>query len=145
MRSQQFCSVLLSLAVVACKTADRRPAFADSAAVSPAAGMKLEAMPMLPALRAHTDSLAARPGMMRNDMPQHQAEVKHVVAAIHADMARLGMPSDPAYDALADSVVNGSAALGTAGGPEFERLVARHVDQLRRLAAVYETKVAAMK
>jgi hypothetical protein len=32
----------------------------------------------------------------------------------------------------------------TASGPGFKRLVAEHVEQMRRLAAVYETKAAAM-
>jgi len=64
---------------------------------------------------------------------------------MHADMTRLGMHSDPAYEALADSVVQGSAALSTAGGAELQRLVSPHVDQVRRLSAVYETKVAAMR
>jgi hypothetical protein len=40
--------------------------------------------------------------------------------------------------------VKGTAALGTASGSEFDRRVAEHVDQLRRLTAVYETKAAAM-
>jgi hypothetical protein len=60
-------------------------------------------------------------------------------------MMGLGMPSDPGYEALADSVVKGSLALGTAGGADLSRLVARHVAQLRRLTAVYETKTAGMK
>ena len=100
---------------------------------------------MLPALRAHLDSLARSPSMMRNAGSRYQAETRHVVDAMHADMARLGMHSDPAYEALADSVVAGSAALTTAGRAELERLVARHIEQLRRLSAVYETKVAARK
>jgi hypothetical protein len=68
-----------------------------------------------------------------------------VVNAMLADMSRLGMHSDPAYQALADSVVAGSVELSTAGGKELKQLVARHVDQLRRLSAVYETKVASMR
>lgn len=117
----------------------------DSATSSPRAGMKLTAMPMLPAFRAHLDSVAAHPAMMRRSMSQHQTEVRNLVNAMHADMMALGMHSDPAYEALADSVVNGSARLASAGGAEFDRLVAQHVDQMRRLAAVYETKTSAMR
>lgn len=107
--------------------------------------MKLEAMAMLPAMRAHLDSLARNPSMMSSAGSRYEAETRHVVEAMHTDMTRLGMHSDPAYEALADSVVAGSAALSTAGGAELQRLVTRHVDQLRRLSAVYETKVAATK
>lgn len=145
-------SVLLFFALASCdgKTTERPAAAADSAPLMPApaesgAGMKLEAMAMLPAVRAQLDSLARSPSMVRSAGSRYQAETKHVVDAMHADMTRLGMHSDPAYEALSDSVVQGSAALSTAGGAELGRLVARHVDQMRRLSAVYETKVAAMR
>jgi hypothetical protein len=109
------------------------------------APMELKAMPMLPVVRAHLDSLAQKPALMHARMGQHQAEVKHLVEAMHSDMMALGMPSDAAYEALADSVVRGSAQLGTAGGKEFNRLLLEHVDQVRRLAAMYETKTSAMR
>lgn len=141
--------IILVLTLASCTgEPPQRPAGrADSAAMRPAAGagVKLEAMAMLPAVRAQIDSLARSPGMMRSAGSRYQAEIKQVVDAMHTDMTRLGMHSDPAYEALADSVVDGSAALSTAGGADLERLVARHVDQVRRLSAVYETKVAATK
>src|SRR4051812_38196785 len=111
---------------------------ADTA--SHAAHMELKAMPMLPVVRAHLDSLSRNPTMMHKEMAQHQSEVKHLVEAMHSDMMAMGMQSDAAYDALADSVVNGSARLASAGGAEFKRQVARHIDQLRRLTAMYESK-----
>ena len=107
--------------------------------------VQLTAMPMLPGLKAHVDSVAAHPAMIRSSMSQHQAEVKHVVSAMHEDMMALGMHSDPAYEALADSVVQGSTRLATAGGAGFDRLVMQHLDQIRRLASVYESKTAQMK
>ena len=130
------------LALCGCKGAPARDASPDSAADHPKPA--LTAMAMLPGIRAHLDSVAADPSMMRSAMAGHQAEVKALVEAMHADMMAAGMHSDAAYEALADSVVKGSAALGTASGPDFERLVAEHVDQMRRLAAVYESKAAAM-
>jgi hypothetical protein len=106
--------------------------------------MKLKGRAMLPAFRSRMDSMAVHPGMMRSDVARHKADVKHLVNAMHSDMMALRMPSDPAYEALADSVVQGSARLGTAGGAEFNRLVAQHMDQLHRLTAIYETKTAGM-
>jgi hypothetical protein len=108
------------------------------------ARMELKAMPMLPVVRAHLDSLDRNPTTMHAVMAQHQTEVKHLVDAMHSDMMALGMHSDAAYEALADSVVRGSARLGTAGGAEFKRLVAEHIGQMRRLAAMYESKTASM-
>ena len=150
MSYQQVAVGVLSLVIVACSKAGAPGArndspVADSTAASPKAGMELKAMPMLPGFRAHLDSLAHTPAMMRGAMSEHRAEVKHLVDAMHSDMMELGMPSDPGYMALADSVVKGSQELGSAGGADLNRLVARHVDQLRRLTAVYETKTAGMK
>ena len=127
-------SVMLAILLASCGGQAAKPA--DSA-------MTLEAMPMLPGIRASLDSLGREPSMMQKAGRRHEAETRGLVEAIHSDMTRLGMHSDPAYEALADSVVQGAAALGTASGADLDRLVARHVDQMQRLTAVYETKVAA--
>ena len=149
MSHQRIGSVILFLGLTSCggKAAERPAAAGDSAPMAPAttAGMKLEAMAMLPAMRAHLDSLARNPNMVRRPGSPPEAMTVRLVNAMQADMGRLGMHSDPAYEALADSVVAGSVALSSARGAKLDRLVARHVDQLRRLSAVYETKVATMK
>ncbi len=140
--------LMMAVVLAACGERESRApgAGADTAASTADAPVKpqLTAMPMLPGIRAHLDSLSASPAMMRSAMPGHRAEVKALVDAMHTDMMAAGMHSDAAYEALADSVVEGSAELGRASGPGFERLVARHVDQIRRLTAVYERKAAAM-
>jgi hypothetical protein len=119
----------------------------DSAAVGnrSTGHVDLQAMPMLPEVRAHLDSVAVDPAMLQAAMPEHQAEMRRLVNAVHADMARLGMHSDPAYEALADSIVNASDRLATASGAELTRLTAQHIDQVRRLADVYEAKTAGGK
>jgi hypothetical protein len=155
MRAQWTAGVVLAVLVSACGPRDGRSPAADSAAaaapVDTAAGTPGDtaspprtAMAMLPGLQAHLDSLAAHPAMLHGEMAAHQAKIKAVVAAMHQDMIAIGMHSDAAYEALADSVVRGSAALGTASGKAFDRLVMEHVDQMRRLAQVYETKAGAM-
>jgi hypothetical protein len=147
MSHQRIESVILFLALASCGgKAAEKPAAADSAmAPAPPAEMKLVAMAMLPGMRAHLDSLARDPSMVRRTGSRPEAMTVRVVNAMLADMSRLGSHSDPAYQALADSVVAGSVELSTAGGKELKQLVARHVDQLRRLSAVYETKVASMR
>jgi hypothetical protein len=141
-------AILLGLAACGGKSSPSHtpvdyPAGDSTAATgSPHQGMELKAMVMLPGFRARLDSMAQHPAMMKKDLRRHQTEVKHLVDAMHSDMMAMGMHSDPAYEALADSVVQGSARLGTASGAEFNRLVARHMEQLRRLATVYEAKTA---
>jgi hypothetical protein len=149
MLSQRLIGVLLALVLTdaACGRAPAREAAGDSTAMSSAAassGTPMTAMPMLPKLRAHLDSAAAHPAMLKRSLADHRAEVRAVIDAMHADMMAAGMHSDAAYEALADSVVKGSAALGTAAGPELDRLVMTHVDQMRRLTEVYESKARAM-
>jgi len=99
----------------------------------------------LPGFRAHLDTLAHTPAMMRDLMSLHQSQVRNLVVAMHSDMMALGMHSDGEYEALADSVVNGSRELGSASGADFNRRVARHIDQLRRLTAMYEAKTTGMR
>jgi hypothetical protein len=140
-------TVLLLLLACSGGAGERARSGSDStppaaAAKDSAGGVELQAMPMLPAVRAHLDSVAAHPAMLHAGMPEHQAEMRRLVNAMHADMARLGMHSDPAYEALADSIVNASERLATAGGEELERLTAQHIDQVRRLAKVYEAKTS---
>ncbi|MEO7476739.1 MAG: hypothetical protein ABIY46_15540 [Gemmatimonadales bacterium] len=145
---QRTSGALLLLVLLACGGRETRApdTQSDSATMTVPAGSagQLSAMPMLPAFRAHLDSVAAQPAMLKSTMSEHQTEVRAVVDAMRADMTGSGMHSDAAYEALADSVVAGSAAIGKATGGEFTRLVEKHLDQTRRLASVYETKVAAM-
>ncbi len=149
MRAPATGAILLTLLVTtlaACGAGDKPAAEAPAAGATVPAGPEHQpaAMAMLPEFKAHVDSVAAHPAMLHQSMESHMAEVNGVVNAIHADMTRLGIHSDAAYESLANSVVRGSAALGTASGAEFDRLVAEHVDQMRRLVSVYEGMVAKM-
>ena len=151
MSYHQIAAGLLCLVLVGCSdktgaaTRTNGSATADSAASPSSARMELKAMPMLPGFRAHLDTLAHTPAMMRDLMSLHQSQVRNLVVAMHSDMMALGMHSDGEYEALADSVVNGSRELGSAAGADFNRRVARHIDQLRRLTAMYEAKTTGMR
>lgn len=130
---------VLALALVllpACKmgSSERASAVGDK---------ELQARPMLPAMRAHLDSTSAGGALTTAAMPQHQLRVRNFVRATQADMQRLGMHSDPAYEALADSVIQGLEQLAGARASDVNRLTADHVDRVRRLASVYERMVAA--
>ena len=118
----------------ACKTSDSDRPVAKGT-------LELRAAPMLPAMRAHLDSTGSGRSLMAS-MPQHQVRVRDFVRATKADMQRLGMHSDRAYEALADSVLRGLERLASPGASNVERLTAEHVDRVRRLASVYERMVA---
>jgi hypothetical protein len=148
MRHPPTVGVLLALSLAAaCGRGGDAPhaaAVTDTAAPAAAPEAAMTAMPMLTKLSAHLDSVASHPAMLKSGMADHQAAIKAVVDAMKADMTAAGMHSDAAYEALADSVVQESAALGTASGPDFDKRVMHHVDQMRRLAAVYQSRVSAM-
>jgi len=119
----------------ACKTGgSERPMARDN--------MELRAAPMLPAMRAHLDSTGLGGSLTPASMPQHQVRVRDFVRATKADMQQLGMHSDRAYEALADSVLRGLERLASPGASDVKRLTAEHVDRVRRLASVYERMVA---
>ena len=107
--------------------------------------MELQAAPMLPSVRAHLDSMEPGGSLTPAVMPRHQVQVRDFVRATKADMQRLGMHSDRAYEALADSVLRGLERLASPGASDVKRLTAEHVDRVRRLASVYEGMVATAK
>lgn len=150
-------ALLLVISPAACdRDTARAGASADAAGSAGSAGARadstaeatpartLQAMPMLPGFRAELDSIATTPAMLKSSMSAHMTAMHRVMDAMHADMMAVGMHSDAAYEALSDSVVKGSAALATAKDHDLARLVMVHVDQLRRLTAVYEEKTASM-
>jgi hypothetical protein len=152
MRKQQMRAGVLFLVLAGCSRKAATPDHtagdslpADSASASHPSGMQLQARPMLPGFQAHLDSLAHTPAMMHREMAAHRSEVRHLVDAMHSDMVAAGMASDASYEALADSVVKGSAELATASGADFNRRVTQHIDQLRRLTAKYQSMTAGMK
>jgi len=103
-------------------------------------GQAMQAVSMIPAMTRHLDSVAAAPGMLHATMPDHEQRVHALMAAMHDDMTHLGLPSDPAYEALADSTVADLGLMEKASGPEYDRLAAAHVEHVRRLMAAYEAK-----
>ena len=103
-------------------------------------GQSMKAVSMLPAMTRHLDSVAAAPGMLHATMPDHEQRLHALMAAMHDDMTHRGLPSDPAYEALADSTVADLGFMEKASGPEYDRLAAAHVEHVRRLMAAYEAK-----
>ncbi len=101
----------------------------------------LQATVLLPTVRKHLDSVQASPGLMQGQMAAHVALTETLLDAMQADMARLGLHSDPTYSALIDSVLQDVIDLPRASGEKLTELERAHLDRVRRLVAVYETAV----
>lgn len=129
MSNARLTVVVLTL-VTACGTHDR-----------PAANSSGRAAPMIPAMRAELDSMASAPEMLRQHMDGYRGQTHRLVDAMNIDLTRAGMHSDPAYEALADSVLRDVEQLPTASAAEFPALSEAHLDRVRRLMAVYERMV----
>lgn len=100
----------------------------------------MQAAPLIPAMSRHLDSVAATPAMLHQGSLDHAQRVHELMAAMHADMMRMGMHSNPAYEALADSTVDDLKAMERASGAEYDRLAAAHIEHVHRLMAAYKSK-----
>ncbi len=121
----------------------------NDAANMPASGtmmagdsMAMMAAPMLPRVRAHLDSLASSTAAMHEAaMADHAAVMGGLLQAMQTDLMHMGMHSDAAYEALADSVVKDQAAIAAAPAAQQGELVRQHLDRVRRLMSVYDGMV----
>jgi hypothetical protein len=115
---------------------DSTPSVAPAGA--PAVPMKAE--PMMAAVHAHIDSLAAQPQMLHGEMSAHTAMVMGLVDAMKSDLATVGY-NDPGYQALADSVVQDLSVIPNLSGAAAMKAEQSHLDRVRRLMAAYEGAV----
>jgi len=135
---------LLALCLAGCEKAPA-PAGKMPATGTMMAGdsMVMKAEPMLPAVRAHLDSLAsATPAMHDAAMAGHDSVMRGVLTAMQGDLMHMGMHSDSAYEALADSVAKDQTELAAAPAARRPELLRQHLDRVRRLLSVYEVMVA---
>jgi hypothetical protein len=104
------------------------------------AQMSMRADSLMPAMRAHLDSLAAAPPFqLAGMMTAHETMTSQILDAMGGDMTAMGMKSDSAWMALRDSVQRDLADLPAFGGPILQRRMRAHVDRIRRLLAMHET------
>jgi hypothetical protein len=106
--------------------------------------MNMRADSVMPAMRAHLDTLATAPAFqLAGMMVAHEAMTSQILDAMGADMTAMGMKSDSAWTALRDSVQRDLAELPALGGPILERRMSAHVDRLRRLLAMHQAMMGA--
>ena len=137
-------AAMLALCLAGCEKAPAPPEKMPATGTMMAGdSMVMRAEPMLPAVRAHLDSLAsATPAMHDAAMAGHDSVMRGVLTAMQGDLMHMGMHSDSANEALADSVVKDQAELAAAPAARQAELLRQHLDRARRLLSVYEIMVA---
>ncbi len=75
-------------------------------------------------------------------MVAHDSVMRGVLRAMRGDLMHMGMHSDSAYEALADSVVRDQGELAAAPAARQAELLRLHLDRVRRLLSVYDVMVA---
>lgn len=128
------------LASVACdkKAADDTPP--DQAGDSRTSGqMVMPGVPMIPAMRAHLDSMATMsPLELAGAMTAHQDLASRTMDAMGADMRAMGMQPDSAWAALSDSLRLDLAEMSGLSGAQLKARMDAHAERLRRIMTRHE-------
>jgi hypothetical protein len=105
--------------------------------------MAMMAAPLVPQVLANLDSLeSATPAIRDLALSHHDAALENLLRAMRTDLMHLGMHRDPEYQALADSVESGPAAIAAASLPDQAEMVRQHHQRGRRLLRLYGALVA---
>ena len=146
MRSTHWVIAIGAAALLACakQPETAKPAAADSTGKAPgmAMSMPMQGVTMLPAMRAHCDSLAAMPAeQIAKEMSAHADLAARMMDAMGADMRSMNMQPDAAWTALTDSVRRDLAEFpGLTGSPLKSRMQA-HIGRVRRLMDMHEKMI----
>ena len=153
MRSAQLILVAAGVLLAGCGDSGSKTDQAQGAAQSDTmAGMDMGghsgmgSMGMMPAMRAHMDSMAqASPEQVRSMMAMHQEMGSRMLDAMGSDMRSMNMTSDPAWTALSDSVRSDLAEIPRLSGAALKQRVQGHVGRMRGLMKRHEDMMADMQ
>jgi hypothetical protein len=138
---------LAALAAVGCGGgADGRPGgmagmHTDSGAMGgmPMGGGMMGGKRMMPAMRAHMDSMMRLPpGGMSRMMRTHERMSSEMLDGMAGEMRAMKMSGSPAWDSLTDSVKRDLAELPSLTGQELSRRMKAHGGRVRRLMEMHE-------
>jgi hypothetical protein len=135
----------LFLTLVSCGDAPRTEA--PEATVSPDStsmggmsmgGMSMASGPMMSEMAAHLERLAALPtDSLRSMLPSHRQAVANLLAQMNREMRDMGMASDAAWDATADSIRGDLELMPDMDPAELEALVPGHRARVARLMVMH--------
>jgi len=101
--------------------------------------MAMQGVDMIPAMRAHLDSLAgATPAQMLAMMAAHQDLASRMMDAMGADMRGMHMAPDAAWAALGDSLRQDLADLPGLSGAVLQGRMQSHIGRMGRMLAMHE-------
>lgn len=134
---------ILALAVLAAGCGRREHAgqamTGDSGGAMAGMPMRMPGIEMLPAMRAHLDSLTPMaPDAMGARMSAHLDLASRLMDAMGADMRGMGMMPDSAWVALGDSLRRDLADLPGLSGAALGQRMQAHAGRMRRLMARHE-------
>jgi hypothetical protein len=139
---------ILAIATVLASACEKKPAPSTTVARSDSAtgangmaGMQMDTkgMKMMPAMRAHLDSMASMsPDQMQAMMAAHQAQMSEMMDAMGADMRGMKMTVDPSWTAVSDSVRRDLADLTGLSGQPLKTRMQAHAGRVRRLTEMHE-------
>jgi hypothetical protein len=101
--------------------------------------VEFEAPPLIPAMRAHLEQIT-RPEARKDPsaITSYRGAASHLIDAMKADLARVGLADTGAFKLLSDSVLNDpGGGTGLAHPRDVERLSV-NTDRIRRLITLYE-------
>jgi hypothetical protein len=138
----------LAFGIVSCRERPAPSAGSNAADTSPMAGMNMEmqGMKMMPAMRAHMDSMGtASADRMKAMMAGHQEMASGMMDAMGTDMRMMSMSGDSAWTALSDSVRRDLAELPGMSGRPFSSRMKEHLARMQRLMDQHENMMSSMK
>jgi hypothetical protein len=145
---KQLVVLVATLALVGCGTgsgnrSDTPAADSAAAGMSNMGSMQMDGghdgMAMMPAMRRHMDSMAAvPPERIQGMMATHQERASAMLDAMGADMRRMNMVTDPAWEALTDSVKRDLADLPGLSGKAASDRMREHRGRMIRLMNAHE-------
>jgi hypothetical protein len=143
MNTSHWALLVGALALAGCNgRGDRAERSRDTAGMMgrmDSAGMHMEAMQMMPQMRAHMDSMMRMsPQQMQSMMAMHQGMMSQMMDRMGGDMRRMDMSGMPEWSALTDSVKRDLADLPNVKGQELSGRMRSHAGRVKRLIAMHE-------
>lgn len=143
-----FRIALVVVAATACQTHSDQTATADSAkraggmsGIQGMAGMMPSGMmdSMMTSMRSDIVHLRTMSGaQMKGALPAHRQMAANMLSQMNADMRRMNMPADPAWNALVDSVRQDLVRLPDVPAGELPATFPSHLARVERLMAMHQ-------
>jgi hypothetical protein len=145
---KRLLAAIAALGIVSCGERPAQSAGSIAADTSHVAGMNMDmqSMKMMPAMRAHMDSMSsASADRMKAMMSGHQEVASSMMDAMGADMRMTRMSGDSAWTALTDSVRRDLAELPGLSGAPFSSRMKEHLARMQRLMDQHENMMSSMR